>query len=141
MTHLRTFADVIIWQRLQRFHSEKTGVFQGNTLYVGGSGPGNYSRIQDAINDAQAGDTIYVYRGLYKENLWVDKTINLIGENKTMTIIDGNGSGSIVCFSAPWIKICGFTLINEGPNQDDAGIVIQSNHNIIQEHGQGISWP
>jgi len=26
--------------------------FDGNTLYVGGSGPGNYSSIQDAIDDA-----------------------------------------------------------------------------------------
>ena len=30
----------------------------GNWLYVGGSGPGNYTRIQDAIDDANIGDTI-----------------------------------------------------------------------------------
>jgi len=33
----------------------------GNTLYVGGSGPGNYTSIQDAIDDASDGDTVYVY--------------------------------------------------------------------------------
>jgi len=33
----------------------------GSTLYVGGSGPNNYTSIQDAINDASDGDTIYVY--------------------------------------------------------------------------------
>ena len=39
----------------------------GNTLYVGGSGPGNYTKIQDAINDANDGDTVYVYSGFYVE--------------------------------------------------------------------------
>ena len=34
--------------------------FDGNTLYVGGSGPGNYSSIQDAIDNASDGDTVYV---------------------------------------------------------------------------------
>ena len=33
----------------------------GNTLYVGGSGPGNYTRIQDAIDNASDGDTVFVY--------------------------------------------------------------------------------
>jgi len=33
----------------------------GNILYVGGDGEGNYTNIQDAINDAKDGDTIFVY--------------------------------------------------------------------------------
>ena len=33
----------------------------GNWLYVGGNGPGNYSKIQEAIDDAQKGDTVFVY--------------------------------------------------------------------------------
>jgi len=37
----------------------------GNTLYVGGSGEGNYSSIQDAIDDASDGDTVFVYNGSY----------------------------------------------------------------------------
>ena len=36
------------------------------TLYVGGSGPGNYSEIQDAIDNASDGDTVYIYEGTYK---------------------------------------------------------------------------
>jgi len=32
---------------------------RGNWLYVGGSGPGNYTKIQDAINDSFDGDTGY----------------------------------------------------------------------------------
>jgi hypothetical protein len=34
---------------------------EGNTLYVGGTGPNNYSSIQDAIENATSFDTIFVY--------------------------------------------------------------------------------
>ncbi|UCG70484.1 MAG: hypothetical protein JSV09_05570, partial [Thermoplasmata archaeon] len=27
-------------------------IYKGNTLYVGGNGPGNYTKIQDALDDA-----------------------------------------------------------------------------------------
>ena len=37
----------------------------GNTLYVGGSGEGNYSSIQNAINDSTDGDTVFVFRNLF----------------------------------------------------------------------------
>ena len=36
----------------------------GNILYVGGIGDGNYTNIQDAINVALDGDTIFVYSGI-----------------------------------------------------------------------------
>ena len=62
----------------------------GNTLYVGGSGPGNYSTIQSAIDAANPGDTIFVYSGTYNEYLYLEKTINLIGENKDTTLINYN---------------------------------------------------
>ena len=47
----------------------------GNTLYVGGDGPGNYSIIQDAIDNSSDGDTIFVYNGTYYEHLEVDKSL------------------------------------------------------------------
>ena len=33
----------------------------GNILYVGGDGPGNYTKIQNAIDNASSGDTVFVY--------------------------------------------------------------------------------
>ena len=62
----------------------------GKTLYVGGSGPGNYSKIQDAINNASDNDTVFVYddSSPYYENIVMDKPINLIGENMNSTVID-----------------------------------------------------
>ena len=63
----------------------------GNILYVGGSGPGNYSSIQEALNDADDGDTIYVYNDSspYCESITIDKRITLTGEDRNSTVIDG----------------------------------------------------
>jgi hypothetical protein len=38
---------------------------RGDILYVGGSGEGNYSTIQDAVDNASDGDTVFVYNGTY----------------------------------------------------------------------------
>ncbi len=38
-------------------------------LYVGGGGPGNYTSIQEAIDNSTTGDTIFVYAGTYAENI------------------------------------------------------------------------
>ncbi|MCJ7697962.1 MAG: hypothetical protein MUO73_06505, partial [Thermoplasmata archaeon] len=61
---------------------------RGNTLYVGGSGPGNYTTIQAAINNATNGDTIFVYNNTYNENIDTKlKKISLMGEERDITII------------------------------------------------------
>lgn len=56
--------------------------------------PEDYSTIQEAINHANEGDTIYVKAGTYYENVVVNKTLSLIGENRETTFIDGNGTGT-----------------------------------------------
>jgi parallel beta-helix repeat protein len=71
---------------------KSTASYDGNTLYVGGSGPGNYSKIQDAIDNASDGDTVFVYNGIFIEKLKINKSITLLGENRDSTIINGKGS-------------------------------------------------
>ena len=65
---------------------------KGTILYVGGGGPGNYTKIQDAINDSQDGDTVYVYAASspYHEHLELSKSVALRGENKATTEINGS---------------------------------------------------
>ena len=60
--------------------------FQG-VIYVDDDGGADYTSIQDAIDAASSGYTIYVYSGFYNEVVYIDKSINLIGQNKTNTII------------------------------------------------------
>jgi len=112
-------------------------ICMGNILYVGGSGPGNYTKIQDAIDNASSGDTVYVYAysSPYYENVVVDKSINLIGEDRDTTVIDGNGVGDVVFVSANGTRISGFTLQNSGSGTYyNAGIVIHSSYNIVNDN-------
>jgi len=103
----------------------------GNTLYVGGVEEGNYTIIQDAIDDASSGDTVFVYddSSPYFENVIVDKTINLIGEDKSTTIIDGSKSGDVVYISAYRVNIGGFKLRNGSD-----GIHLYSDYNNITDN-------
>ncbi|HEC75996.1 MAG TPA: hypothetical protein ENI33_01905, partial [Thermoplasmatales archaeon] len=110
--------------------NEKYGTFS-STLYVGGTGAGNYSKIQDAIDNASNGDTIFVYSGIYYENVVINKSINLIGENKNTTIIDGNNTGDVVYVTANNVSIRNFTIRNSGNNWRDSGIKIRSSFNHI----------
>jgi parallel beta-helix repeat protein len=65
---------------------------QGATLYVGGSGGGNYTTIQVAIDDADPQDTVFIYSGHYSESLFINKTLNLKGESRFTTIINSSGN-------------------------------------------------
>ncbi len=103
----------------------------GDTLYVGGSGPNNYSKIQDAIDNANEGDTVFVYGGIYEENLIVDKSIQLTGENRDTTVIDGGGSGDVVRITADGITLSDFTIQNSGGEEFDFGMEVQSDYNKI----------
>jgi parallel beta-helix repeat protein len=87
--------------------------FEGKTLYVGGSGPGNYSKIQEAIDNASDGDTVFVFKGIYVlYKFSISKSISLIGEDKYSTIIDGQGSNYVMEFEADFITLKGFTIQN-----------------------------
>ena len=86
----------------------------GNILYVGGNGTGNYSSIQDAIDNTSNGDTVFVFNGTYYENIIIYKSIILLGENKNTTIIDGDKKGDVVRVVSDEVTISGFTIINGG---------------------------
>ncbi len=107
-----------------------TPVKANSTIIV----PDQYARIQWAIGNATAGDTIYVKAGHYYENVVVNKTVSLIGENKSNTIVDGNGTGRVISIMAKNVNFNGFTVQNSGPSPD-AGIYIDSGgNNISQNH-------
>lgn len=129
--------------------NNKIGVLgkeKGNTLYVGGSGGGNYSTIQDAIDAAVNGDIVFVYddSSPYKENIRINKQISVIGENKETTNINGvTGQDHVVRISSKNAEINGFTIIGEAGGQD--GIVVfptieesSISNNIIKESSYGI---
>jgi len=105
---------------------------RGNWLYVGGSGPGNYTKIQEAINDSHDGDTVFVFSGIYYEHVIINKSINLIGENQESTIIDGNNTGNVIKIFANQVVLSGFTIQNSGNSMyNDIGLYIHSDNNTV----------
>lgn len=91
-----------------------------DTLYVGGGGPGNYSTIQDAIDDATDGDLIIVYPGLYYEDqVVIDKALSIQGAGWATTIIDGSNAvlvdvGLVRIIANGDVSFQGFTVRNAG---------------------------
>ena len=118
--------------------------FESTTILV----PDNYTKIQEAIDAANPGDTIYARNETYYENIFINKTISLVGENPENTTIDGSKSNetfSPVVYlygeDAKNVSICNFTI--KGSN-DSWGIYItfhanaQIENNIIANNSGGI---
>ena len=122
----------------------------GDKLYVGGNGPGNYTTIQIALNNAKSDDTIFVYNGIYSvnEGISIKQPLNLIGENKNNTIIKGNERGDPLRIESSNVNIKNFTI--KYSKRYDASktyaairIVgdfenITISNNILTENSQGI---
>lgn len=69
-------------------------------------------QIQDAINAAYPGDTVRVASGIYYEHLTINKSLSLIGGKGGTTIIDGNGTGTVVHVLADNVSVNKFTIQN-----------------------------
>ncbi len=116
----------------------------GITLYVGGPGPGNYTTIQDAIDAATPGDTIFVFNGVYHENVQVNKSISLIGEDRDNTIVNGSNAGDVFNITADWVSLTGFTVKYGSGGWLGAGIELslvtdcKVSNNSIQHSKHGI---
>ena len=96
---------------------------------------GNYQTIQDKINNAPEGSTIYIKAGVYTEILNIKKKITLIGESKDKTIInpisDKNKFG--IRLGAPDITIKKLSITNGGPGLYTTGIKITSSGAKIED--------
>ena len=102
---------------------------QSRTIYVDDDGTADYTSIQDAIDNASDGDTIFVYSGIYYEKVDINKSINLIGCNRNWTFIDGQVVNDVINITADYVNITGFTIQNATAFK--TGIIVNSNFNTI----------
>lgn len=114
-----------------------------NIIVVDNEGDGDYQTIQEAIEHAEAGDTIRVYSGTYIENIAINKQLILdgiaseyqSGNDTGKPIINGRASTTLVSITAENTSFSGFSIMgnitngnNIGINLDDSsGTIIASN--------------
>ncbi len=105
--------------------------------------PVDYPTIQQAIDNASAGDTIRVWNGTYPESIYINKPLSLIGNSSLDTIIDPSGTGNVVSILSNWVNMSFFKIFGT-PNPDCGISLISSNYcnisycNIFAE-GYGIT--
>lgn len=132
---LLTFASMLLVMSI--FGAQLAVSVDGSTtldVYPGQS-------IQEAINIAESGETIFVHAGNYSENVVVNKTVSLIGEDQFKTIVDGGGTRTVINVTAEYVKITGFTIQNGG-----SGYGIYAHHsygnnisyNVVKDNSIGI---
>ncbi len=82
------------------------------TWTVDDDGPADFHTIQEAVNAGNPGDTVFVHSGTYYEHVRLNKSLSLIGENRSTTIIDGYTFGTVIRVTVDDVLISGFTIQN-----------------------------
>lgn len=105
------------------------GLAQSATIGVGGTNT-SFNSIQSAIDTAEPGDTIDVYSGTYKENVFVYKALKIRGiiNGSSMPTIDAGGKGSAITLTADGVLLEGLMMTN---SMNGSGIEIASRNNTI----------
>ena len=118
------------------------------TWTVDDDGSADFHTIQEAVNAANDGDTIFVRKGVYYENVVVNKTVSLIGENRSNTIIDGSRIGTVVKIAVDNVTLYGFTIQHSKtlyPPGGYSGVYLDHStrcnisYNIVRDNYYGIS--
>jgi len=102
--------------------------------------------IQSAINQAQAGDVVYVHAGTYHESITLKQGVFLQGESMENTIIDGQGQYRDVILARGDNRIEGLTVTggaayNGGPTSAvriEGNNVRFSGNAVINNGGYGV---
>jgi nitrous oxidase accessory protein len=104
-----------------------------------------YQNITNALEHAIDGDTIFVHEGTYYENVSINENVSLVGEDRDSTIVDGNGTGSVISITVNNVSIKGFTVKGSGMLPYDSGIFLDEysigndiSHNTLTNNNYGI---
>ncbi len=86
--------------------------------------PADYPTIQEAIDAAPAESVISVSPGIYHENLTINKTLTVTGQDRMTTIIDGGFARSTVEIVADRVALENFTISGNSQASDEGGVFL-----------------
>ncbi|HSV50007.1 MAG TPA: hypothetical protein VLH35_06790 [Candidatus Acidoferrales bacterium] len=72
--------------------------------------PDDFPTINQAIQNASDGDTIFIKQGTYNETIIIDKAVTLRGEDTNRTIINGNTTATVIQILHDNVTITGLTI-------------------------------
>jgi len=103
-----------------------------------------FKNITMALKYAIDGDTIFVRSGAYYENIIVNKSVSLVGENAATTMIDGSYAQSTIHIIVNNVNVTGFTIKKGGHDWPGAGVFLDGagycniSENIFIENSIGV---
>jgi nitrous oxidase accessory protein len=104
------------------------------TWTVGGRSA-DFPLIGPAIRAAADGDTIEIRRGVYREDLVIDRRLTLRGLDRPVLI--GTGMGTVVEIRAAGVEVRGLVIEGSGTgltNMMDAGVHVMGNGNRVADN-------
>jgi nitrous oxidase accessory protein len=110
-----------------------SGSAAARRITVGSDENKDFPSIQEAVNAAKAGDTVYVYNGLYMENIYLDKEISVrsISGRPEKNVVTAKDPGDHVFHViANNVTISGFS-INGANDAQKAGIYLENAQGIM----------
>lgn len=99
---------------------------EGYPVYV------KYLSIQRAIDNANQGETIHVASGIYYEQVIVNKTISIVGEDRDTTIVDGEGLYTPLIIVSSGSMVDAFTFQNCGWSTPFSHVAIYGHNNVVR---------
>ena len=83
--------------------------------------------LQEAINNAPEGSILKLPKGVYKGSITINKPLSIIGKEDGV-IIDGEGTGTVVHITSPYVTLKNLTITGSGDRHDllDSGIKINN---------------
>jgi len=98
----------------------------------------DYSVIQQAVDNASAGDIVEVQSGIYRENVYFfNMPVTLLGVDtgKGLPVVDAGGSSSAITILSNDTTVSGFNLTNSGHcGCGNAGVLVESFNNTIKNN-------
>ena len=82
-----------------------SGGADGATITVDAGGGADYTGIQDAVDNATAGDVVVIAEGTYFESVVVNVSVTLQGEASHLTVISGDWTAPVVHVTADDVVI------------------------------------